>query len=535
MAIQFPKHFTQDLNQDIKIRQCGTIVFNADDLSNVVSVDLYNGDTPATPAGTVVGAVICSDGSTVPIDNGTISGNTVSITLTAACFAIPGQIGVGIQLVDSGVKTTVLKAIYNVERFETDDVIDPDSRITMSVSDLIDDIAAAIATIPADYSDLMAAVAPTFSTSDAYAAGAYVWYDGELYKFTTAHAAGSWNSAEVTAVALANEVAKTFSVLPASAIPWELGGVTRVEGIATATNRLRMAVKLRTKTPMTITSTTQIVWAVYDLSGNRLTDECEINWVTGTYAFKADRLVHVACRKSDNSTIADGDRAGLIAGISFTFAGDVAEVLLASRDADGNFYPTLGDAIISTTEQASIGDDFALSLVTLLKGVAYTSESGSALIASVANALTQTFATVYNFEPHSELYSGINNEYLKNNNYAMTTQTRYFPVDAQYNYKLKVDINTSAKVWLKLQYLNNTAKSNIDNRQNYSSSDYSNTDYVEITSGEYTFTPNGITINGLPPVAVRLQFGFGATAGANTVSLTGNEFTKFTLERTVRV
>lgn len=208
MAIQFPKHFTQDLTQDLKIRYCGTICFNADDLSNVVSVDLYNGETPATPTGTVVGAVICSDGSTVPIDNGTISGNTVSITLTAACFAITGQIGVGIQLVDSGVKTTVLKAVYNVERFETDDVIDPDSRITLSVSDLVDDIAAAIATIPADYSDLMAAVAPTFSTSSAYAAGAYVWYDGKLYKFTTAHTAGNWNSAEVTAAVFADDLAE---------------------------------------------------------------------------------------------------------------------------------------------------------------------------------------------------------------------------------------------------------------------------------------------------------------------------------------
>lgn len=225
--IQFPKHFTQDLNQDIKIRQCGTIVFNADDLSNVVSVDLYNGDTPATPAGTVVGAVICSDGSTVPIDNGTISGNTVSITLTAACFAITGQIGVGIQLVDSGVKTTVLKAIYNVERFETDDVIDPDSRITMSVSDLIDDIAAAIATIPADYSDLMAAVAPTFNTSTAYAAGAYVWYDGALYRFTAAHTAGNWTGTDATAAVLSNDIAASAAATDTrlTAIETEVGDV----------------------------------------------------------------------------------------------------------------------------------------------------------------------------------------------------------------------------------------------------------------------------------------------------------------------
>lgn len=194
---QFLKHFTQDLAQDLKIRQCGTLVFNADDLSNVISVDVYNNGEPATLPGTVVGAVICSDGSTVPIDNGTISGNTVSMTLTGACFAIPGQIGVGIQIVNGDVKTTILKAVYNVEKFTTDDVVDPDSRITLSVSDLIDAIADAIATIPASYSDLLAAIAPTFSSSTAYFAGQFVWYNDNLCQFITDHAAGSWNSTEV--------------------------------------------------------------------------------------------------------------------------------------------------------------------------------------------------------------------------------------------------------------------------------------------------------------------------------------------------
>lgn len=203
---QFQHHFAQDLTQDIKIRQCGTVVFNADNLSNVISVDLYNGQTPATLGGSVVGAVICPDGSTVPITNGTISGNTVSITLTRACFAIAGQIGVGIQIVTGEIKTTVLKAVYNVIPFSTDNVIDPDSRVSLDVADLISDIDAAVATIPASYADLLAAVAPTFDTSTAYAAGAYVWYDGKLYRFTTDHAAGSWNAAQVELAVVANAI-----------------------------------------------------------------------------------------------------------------------------------------------------------------------------------------------------------------------------------------------------------------------------------------------------------------------------------------
>ena len=220
---QFQQHFAQDLTQDIKIRQCGTVVFNADNLSNVISVDLYNGQTPASLGGSVVGAVICPDGSTVPITNGTISGNTVSITLTRACFAIAGQIGVGIQIVSGETKTTVLKAVYNVIPFTTDNVIDPDSRVSLDVADLISDIDAAVATIPASYADLLAAVAPTFDTSTAYAAGAYVWYDGKLYRFTTDHAAGSWDSAQVTEDALsagiadANDLIGDISVIPYAA------------------------------------------------------------------------------------------------------------------------------------------------------------------------------------------------------------------------------------------------------------------------------------------------------------------------------
>lgn len=206
MPAQFTKHFVQDLQQDIKIRQCGTLVFNADNESNVISVDLYNGTEEYSCGGTVVGACICPDGSTVAL-TGSISGKTASVVLTGDCFAIPGQIGIGVQVVSGTVKTTVLKAIYNVELFETDDMVDPGSRITASVGQLVADIEAATAEIPAsDMASLMSGIAPTFSTSTNYAAGAYVYYNGTLYKFTSAHAAGSWTGTDATAVALGNDV-----------------------------------------------------------------------------------------------------------------------------------------------------------------------------------------------------------------------------------------------------------------------------------------------------------------------------------------
>ena len=217
MPAQFTKHFVQDLTQDIKIRQCGTIVFNADNLSNVITVDLYNGTEPYSGGGTVAGAVICPDGATVALDNGTLTGNVASVTLKADCFAIPGQIGVGVQVISGSIRTTVLKAIYNVELLSTDNMVDPDSRITASVTQLVADIEAATADIPAsDMASLMSGIAPTFSTSTSYAAWAYVYYSGTLYRFTADHAAGSWTGdppTDATAVVLGNDLGIQVSTL----------------------------------------------------------------------------------------------------------------------------------------------------------------------------------------------------------------------------------------------------------------------------------------------------------------------------------
>ena len=206
MAAQFKEPYSQDLTEPIRIRQEGNIVFNSDDESNVIYVDLYEDGEDYSGGGSVAGLVICPDGATVTL-SGSVSGKTVSVTLTEDCFAITGQIGVGIQVVSGGIKTTVFKAVYNVELNETDNPVDPGSRTALTVGDLVDDIATAVATIPATYTDLMAAVAPTFSRTSNYLMGQYVWYDGKLYKFTSNHAAGTWaGSTDTATVAVSNDV-----------------------------------------------------------------------------------------------------------------------------------------------------------------------------------------------------------------------------------------------------------------------------------------------------------------------------------------
>ena len=276
MSAQFVKHFVQDLQQDIKIRQCGTIVFNADNLSNVIEIELYNGTEAYSGGGTVSCSVIAPDGATVPVTGGTLTGNVVSVTLTGDCFEIPGQIGVGVQLVVNGeddattVKTTVLKAIYNVELLDTDTVVDPGSRLETSVSDLENRLTTVIESFPADLTDLLAAIAPTFANNKAYVAGQYVWQDGKLYRFTADHAAGSWTGTpptDATLVALGNDVSdlksamtlddtnarKVYNVTSVNLFNYndcELGDYSGSTGAPSTS-----ATVMRTKTPVQITGT----------------------------------------------------------------------------------------------------------------------------------------------------------------------------------------------------------------------------------------------------------------------------------------
>ena len=58
------------------------------------------------------------------------------------------------------------------------------------------------------------AVAPVFSETATYAVGDVVTYNGKLYKFTSSHSAGSWNSSEVTEITTWYEKADNGAVAP---------------------------------------------------------------------------------------------------------------------------------------------------------------------------------------------------------------------------------------------------------------------------------------------------------------------------------
>lgn len=59
-------------------------------------------------------------------------------------------------------------------------------------------------------------IANEFSTSAAYAAGDYVYYQGNLYRFTAAHAAGAWAGTDATQVKLGGDVSDLKSAMYAN-------------------------------------------------------------------------------------------------------------------------------------------------------------------------------------------------------------------------------------------------------------------------------------------------------------------------------
>ena len=150
-------------------------------------------------SGTVAASFLRPDQTTVGI-SGSVSGGVASVTLSEECYGIPGRFGLVIFLTSDGKKTAIYSCVGNVARSSTDAVA---PGVVADVVDLINEIEAAVYTIPASYSALMADIAPTYSSSALYAVGDYAWYEGDLKRcivpitvgetYTPAH----WTSAVV--------------------------------------------------------------------------------------------------------------------------------------------------------------------------------------------------------------------------------------------------------------------------------------------------------------------------------------------------
>lgn len=203
--------FDQDLTKAVKVQYLDGNVFSADNQGNKVGVRVFQNGEAASLSGTISANIIRADGATVT-QSGSFSGNEASVILPESAYAVPGVISIIIKNTVSSVITTLCAVVATVYESTTSTIVDPGT-IIPSVQALIDQIDTAVSSIPADYSSLWTKLAPAFSTSTAYVAGQYVTYNGGLYRFITAHAAGSWNSSHVVAVNLGGEITDLKSAL----------------------------------------------------------------------------------------------------------------------------------------------------------------------------------------------------------------------------------------------------------------------------------------------------------------------------------
>ena len=164
-----------------------------DNSANRFGVRLFRNGVPENVSGSCFGLFIRADGQTVTINNGTVTGNTAYVTLPEACYVVEGQFCLTIKVSGTGNAVTLRIVDGVVSRTSTSVLVDPGTVIP-SIEDLIDAIENAVASIPADYSDLLAGIADTYSTSEPYKKGDIVWHDGVLKVNKVPIASGeTWN------------------------------------------------------------------------------------------------------------------------------------------------------------------------------------------------------------------------------------------------------------------------------------------------------------------------------------------------------
>lgn len=145
-------------------------------------VRCFRNGVPETLTGACTGYFIRSDGGTVVIAGGTVSGNTAYVELPEACYAVEGQFALAIKVTQNGATSTLRIVDGMVSRTTTDAIVDPGTLVP-SIEDLIEEIEEAVATIPPEYTDLKNAV--EYAAGDnleklAYINGHYIDHNGAM-------------------------------------------------------------------------------------------------------------------------------------------------------------------------------------------------------------------------------------------------------------------------------------------------------------------------------------------------------------------
>lgn len=192
-------------NRMVNIEDLSGMVFQAESGGHTFEISgIDDTGTVVALAGTVAGVFMRPDSTDIAL-TGSASDGVVSVTLDADCYAVPGRFGLTIFVTADDQTVAVYACVGTVSRTSTGGVA---GSTPQDVADLVNAIETAIASIPADYSDLLASIAPDYSSSALYPVGSYAWYDGDLYRCTTAITTPeTWTAAHWTAAVLSEDVA----------------------------------------------------------------------------------------------------------------------------------------------------------------------------------------------------------------------------------------------------------------------------------------------------------------------------------------
>ena len=191
-------------NKMVNIEALQGMAFQAEDGGHTFEISGVDDAGTAVPlSGTVAGVFMRPDRADIALA-GSASGGVVSVTLTDDCYAVPGRFWLTIFVTSGGQKTAVYAAVGTVA-VTSGGAVAGDA--PQDVVDLINAIEEAVASIPASYTGLIADIAPTYSSSAVYSVGAYVYYNGDLYRCTTPiTTAETWTAAHWTAAVLGDDV-----------------------------------------------------------------------------------------------------------------------------------------------------------------------------------------------------------------------------------------------------------------------------------------------------------------------------------------
>lgn len=201
-----------NVNQNWNVARHDALMYPGDNLAHTWEVQVKRNGIPVDMSGgNVVGYFQRKDGNTVMV-NGTITDSVCKVTLAQECYAISGAMRAVMRYTNTSTNIIITLAYHAFtvqSRIDDGGIIDP-GEVIPSIDDLLAEIEAmeeATAAAEAAADAVPDMVAPVFSTSTAYSAGSYIYYDGALYRFTSDHAAGAWNSAQAVAVTVGGEVA----------------------------------------------------------------------------------------------------------------------------------------------------------------------------------------------------------------------------------------------------------------------------------------------------------------------------------------